>query len=129
MAANRRSAEVGLLRISSRLEEFHSLNEIYQGATLTHLKIESESRDYLFQLSQLTMESYLIKAILQAKQAADHCGILSIDQSGHQKANRSKYWNQGLARGVNNICTINKKTPTQIALSATLKVAKCQSLI
>ncbi|MDE3400172.1 MAG: type IV pilin protein [Coxiella burnetii] len=93
VAANRRSAEVGLLRIASRLKEFHSLNETYQGATLSHLKIENESRDYLFQLSQLTTESYLIKAIPQAKQAADHCGTLSIDQSGHQKASESGCWN------------------------------------
>src|SRR3989338_3634637 len=79
---HRNQAEVDLLKIAERLEEFHDINNTYQGVTFDQLDLIDHTRYYTYSLHSLTKENYLLKATPYGNQFQDDCGILWFSAKG-----------------------------------------------
>lgn len=96
----RNQAEVALLYLASQLEEFYSLENTYQGATLDGLGVNTYTDDHSYQLmiQSLTVASYTIVALPlnQQAKADSECGVLSLNELGEKTisgtANSSACW-------------------------------------
>lgn len=79
----RERAEIELLQLASRLEQYETVNGTYQTANKTiHL---IKNNDYQFQLTKITRYHYLISAIPTGKQMQDDlCQILRLNDKNQR---------------------------------------------
>ena len=86
--AQRRRAEITLMHLASRLEEYHSLLGTYENANFSTLNVTKSTKDnsYRLEIQNATENQYLISAIPQSTQEKNDtlCGILSINEIGHR---------------------------------------------
>jgi type IV pilus assembly protein PilE len=99
--ARRDQAAVDLLYIASQLENFYSLHDTYQGATLESLGVSGFTSDhsYAMSLQSLSDSSYLIAATPQSHQAESdlQCQTLMTNEQGEKmisgNGNALNCWN------------------------------------
>ncbi len=84
--AQRLTAEVELLKLTSALEEYFVTNNSYQGASLEKLNFPTLVADGRYELAINTLENsfFRVQATPIAKQSADACGILSVNSRGEK---------------------------------------------
>ncbi|MBS0350708.1 MAG: prepilin-type N-terminal cleavage/methylation domain-containing protein [Proteobacteria bacterium] len=86
--ARRNQAAINLVYIASQLENFYSLYDSYQGATLEALGVSAFTDDhsYMMSLQSLGDNTYLIAAIPQGHQAESdlQCQSLLINEKGEK---------------------------------------------
>lgn len=90
-SAKRARAEVELLRLSERMQEYYSEHESYLGASLSEFGIDT-SESYQFKISELEAQEYLISAAPLGSQKEDNCGNLSINGIGRRGARQKNCW-------------------------------------
>lgn len=88
--SRRNLAEIALMHLGSQLENYYSLNDTYQEATLEKLGVNPLTDDHSYQLEIQSADqlSFLIQARPIGQQANQdkHCGALTLDDHG-QKSN------------------------------------------
>lgn len=86
--SHRYEAELVLMRLATHLEQYHTLNNTYEGATLEKLKIPefTSQKRYRIAISQLTSSKFLISAIplSQLEKNNKACGNLSLNDRGER---------------------------------------------
>ncbi len=96
--AKRHTAEIALIHLANRLEQYFSLEGTYENANLRVLHMNNFIQDHSYQLkiSKLTDGRFTISAIPQAKQATydKNCGTLSIDNKGKRSISGNGTINQ-----------------------------------
>jgi len=84
----RMQAEVALGDIAARLEQFYSISNSYQHATLDVLQVNKYAADncYMLNIDAATDQEYRISAApLNSQATIDHaCGTLTLDQMGEK---------------------------------------------
>lgn len=80
--ARRVDAKVALLDLAGRLESYHFDHLTYEGATPPGLGLASttENQDYTLQVSQASVDSYLIQAIPTLVDSG--CGTFTLNAQG-----------------------------------------------
>lgn len=86
-------AEIALFYLAGQLESFYSLQNTYQGATLSLLGVDAYTDDHGYQLSipTATEENYIISAtpLGQQSHADTACATLSLDERGEKSVSGS----------------------------------------
>lgn len=90
--AERNKAEVELLRLSERMNEYHSEHDSYLGASIYAFGIDEQQNNYQFNIVKLEAQMYLIVAHPINTQIQDHCGNLSINEQGARSAKQENCW-------------------------------------
>lgn len=91
LQTHRHEAQIELMNIANQLEEYHSLNNTYEGASLADFNLKPNDY-YDFQLDHLAENEYQIHALPKFRQSADQCGALWLDQLGNQGAAKNACW-------------------------------------
>lgn len=89
LKARRAQAAMALLDLAASLEEYHSVQQTYVGATLQNLAVNAytDSQNYQLLLSDLTEDSYQLQAIPQGSQTSDTlCGRLGLNALGEKSS-------------------------------------------
>ena len=86
--ANRNHAEVALMELTARLEDYFTSNNTYQSATANDLKMDNLESDLPYQLvlANVSDTHFTIQAIPNATQGTQDssCGTLSITDTAHR---------------------------------------------
>jgi type IV pilus assembly protein PilE len=84
--AQRLTAEVELLKLTSALEEYFVINNSYNGANLEKLNFPVLIANGRYQLAINTLENsfFSVQAAPIGQQTADACGILSVNSRGEK---------------------------------------------
>lgn len=81
ITTHRGQAKVIILDLAARLEQYYTLNNSYQGATLAELGMNVEDKHYQFKL-QTSENTFQISALPVGLQAKDPCGSLTYTELG-----------------------------------------------
>jgi type IV pilus assembly protein PilE len=90
VSLRRHRAELALLQAATRMETYYSSTDSYEGATLKLLHLEHLITDGSYQLAieSTDEDHYSLSATpLGTQLQSDHCGKLSLDETGKQTAN------------------------------------------
>ena len=85
--ARRNLAEISLFRLASQLENFYSVHDTYEGATLENMGMPSITDDHFYQffIQSANETSYIIQAMpLNSQLNQDQCGTLSLNELGEK---------------------------------------------
>lgn len=86
--SRRNEAKLGLFEFSNKLENFKSLTNSYQNATLNTIGMPAETDDHSYQfiIKNLGETTYTIEAAPEGSQASadKQCGSLGLDETGNK---------------------------------------------
>lgn len=85
--SRRDEAKIGLLQLASKLENYATINNTYQGATLEEVSMPTETSDHSYQfiIADLNATTYHIQAVPEGSQNDDTiCGSLILDEVGNK---------------------------------------------
>ncbi len=90
---HRKQAEIALTKAAEEMENYYALNNTYEGANLSTLKLPAAHNDYYYYyaLQNLSDDTYRIQAT--SKKTDEACGILWIDETGDHGAMHQDCWN------------------------------------
>ncbi len=91
LKTRRSSAQVALLQLASGLEQYRSIHNTYQGATLMDAGLDpyTENKYYQIGIKTLSDASYLLETTPLGKQTEDSCGTLGLDHLGNKSVSGS----------------------------------------
>lgn len=85
LKVRRKHAEIMLLNIAARIEVYNSTNNKHNSITLSKLKINpKEETHYRFSIQSSNLHQYQVSATPIGSQTKDHCGKLTVNETGQR---------------------------------------------
>jgi type IV pilus assembly protein PilE len=92
LKTRRSCAEIALLNLASKLEEYYTLYNTYTGATLSNVDVSEYTEDnyYKLEITHTAENAYLLQARPQNSQTQDTlCGSLTLNHLGDKNISGS----------------------------------------
>lgn len=91
LRSKQQAAKLSLLRLASKMEQYAITHGGYEGASLVALGEEASNRDYQLQLSELSKNKFVVKAVPQTVLARSdtRCGAFILNNVGQHSVTGS----------------------------------------